>query len=199
MVEYVKTVQRGKSDWALRIDVLFQKNVVQKHSWKDARDLYLGKKGFCKKTRVPLLKYLLGDTKNIGYTARQHQNQNWSPHTLAPLLFPQNIYNFLKGSELFWVLGYLRDPCYVSFWHLPLCSWHPSPLFLSWAFSLPAQLPRGQTLQAHTRPFPCTQPTFQVRRALHGALRRFLHFFNTREEFGRFYRWTVTIAKVSLL
>lgn len=156
-----------------------------------------GRRGFVRKQESPFWNIYLGTLRTLATLPGSIRTRIGA--TLAPLLFPQNIYNFLKGSELFWVLGYLRDPCYVSFWHLPLCSWHPSPLFLSWAFSLPAQLPRGQTLQAHTRPFPCTQPTFQVRRALHGALRRFLHFFNTREEFGRFYRWTVTIAKVSLL
>lgn len=119
-----------------------------------------------KRTKAPPTQCFLGDIKASGYAAKQCQNQSWRPDPLAPLSFPKSYIIFRKGSELFWMLRYQRDPCSVSSQHLVLGSCHPFPTR--------HVCPELRPPQTHTRPYPSAWSLLPfIRRALHRAFRRF--------------------------
>lgn len=152
LVEYVKIIQRRKLDWALRIDVLFLTKECSPKAMLERwqRALFGEGRGFVREQESPFWNIYSGTLMSSSCSARQCQNQNWRPDPLTPLSFPKTC-NVKKGAELFWVLGYQKDPCSSS-QHLPPCFLLPVPLFfLSWGFSLPSTSAQSSD---HQRPTP---------------------------------------------
>lgn len=67
------------------------------------------------RTGVAFLKYVPGDTKSIWLHCQSVSDPQLEAESSGSLSFSQNIYDFQKQSEVFWVWGCEKDPCTVSF------------------------------------------------------------------------------------
>ena len=191
--EYIKTIQRRKLDWALRIDVLFQRSECRpKAVLEDARELSLWRGGALYEKLSPCFWNVdLGTLKTSGCTARRCQNQNWKPDPVTPLSFSQNICHWKRKEQIILSVVISKGPllCFLPLLLLPL------------GFSLLGTSAGGQTATGPHQALPLcpAHSSLSVRNCPKGSTQKTFTFFFNYPRGIRFYRCPVTIAKVHFL